>query len=263
MNNKDKLHDEVETMSRQFSLGAHIAIEMLKDGQLPFDEWYKKVTLEGDIAITPLNNLRLIWIWDTLRKDQNLKDVFQDLSPAGMRWNRNSPPILAMKKGSWFLIGLSRNAASALLFPPRKPPQEELVVFQLLDDLFMQPGRNDRLECCDCPCLLQLRPDEVYTKERESDIMGIDMEQIKFLGKGVIQVEVPSINQAYTVASRRLEPKRRSHGGNVYEHVVYADEQRDHRLENIRLLVELGEWGTPSPPRTNSSNLPLFPDEPT
>ena len=259
MQDKDKLFEEVEIMTRLFNKAAHLAVEMLKDGQLPFDAWYSEVTSTGDIPRTTANNLRLIWIWDSIRQDPILKDVFQDLSPAGMRWNRNSLPFFVMKRESWFVIGLSRSDASGLLSPNNKPPQEEHASFQLLDDLYMRPGRNDRLECCGCSCLLQLRPDEVYTKERELDILGVGVEQIRFLDTSIIQIEVPSINQAYMVASRRLEPDRLSHGGNIFEHVVYVGDQVRYRLEKIRLAVELGEWEVPNPPPATLSDPSVFP----
>ncbi len=247
-------------MIRQFEMAAHVAVEMLKDGQLSFDAWYEEVTQQGGFEKTPGNNLRLIWTWDSLRQDPVLKNEFQNLSPAGMHWNRNSQPFLVLERDSWFVIGLSRNGAGGLKSSRNKPPQEELAAFQLLGDLSMQPGRNDRLECCDCPCLLQLRPDQVYAKEREMDIMGVRIEQIMHLGNSLILIEVPSINQAYTVASRRLEPKRRSHVGNIYEHVLYVNGPKRCRLEDIRLAVEIGEWRLPSAPKITSEH-PLFPED--
>jgi hypothetical protein len=258
---KNDLHNEVEKMIRQFEMAAHVAVEMLKDGQISFDAWYEEVTQQGGFEKTPGNNLRLIWTWDSLRQDPVLKNEFQNLSPAGMHWNRNSQPFLVLERDSWFVIGLSRYDTGGLTCAGNKPPQEELAAFQLLGDLSMQPGRNDRLECCDCPCLLQLRPDQVYAKERELDIMGVRIEQIKHLGNRLILIEVPSINQAYTVASRRLEPERRSHGGNIYEHVVYVGENQRRRLEEIRLAVELGRWKLPSSPQESSSNYSLFPED--
>lgn len=258
---KNELHDEVETMIRQFGLAAHVAVEMVKDGQLSFDSWYEEVTKRSEFSKSSKDDLRLIWIWDSLRQDPVLKHVFQNLSPAGMRWNRESGRFFVLKRGSWFVVGLQQNSAGVLLFPGNKPPKDELAAIQLLDDLYLRPGRNDRLECCECHCLLQLRPDEVYAKEREMDILGVANEQIKLLDYRLIQIEVPSLNQAYTIASRRLEPERRSHGGNIYEHVVYVGDQKRYRLEDIRLAVELGEWGSTAPTHVTSSEHPLFPDE--
>ena len=259
MNHKDKLHGEVETMTRLFNLGAHVAIEMLEDGQLPFDEWYGAVTKKGDISTTPTNNLRLIWIWDSLRQDADLKDFLKDLSPAGMQWNRHSGPFLVLQRDSWLLIGLQHTPASTLLSSRSGPPEDEKVSIQLLDDLLMRPGRNDHLECSDCKCLLQLRVDVVYSTEREMDILGVKYEQIVSLREGVIQVLAPSINHAYTIASRRLEPERRSHSGNIYEHVVYVGDRGRFLLGDIRLAVEIGEWGSQVRPDLNSSDDLLFP----
>ena len=56
-------------------------------------------------------------------------------------------------------------------------------------------------------------------------------------------MNVRSLNQAYTKASLRLEPRRRSHGGRVYEHVAFMDENDKYvPLEKIRKDVEKRLW---------------------
>ena len=76
------------------------------------------------------------------------------------------------------------------------------------------------------------------------------------LGKGIVTVRVDSLNQAYTVSSRRLEPNRRSHGGRTYDHVVHVGQGTRTPLETIRQRVENDEWEVPpaSPPANSQSN---------
>ncbi len=109
----------------------------------------------------------------------------------------------------------------------------------------MKPGKGGRLECDDCEALVTIRVTEVNSVEREADIMRIEHDRIT-LGNGFVQVRVDSLNQAYTVSSRRLEPERRSHGGRTYDHVVHATETKRTRLEDIRQEVERGVLGIPT-----------------
>lgn len=261
MDDKESIHKEVEKLVCLFQTAAHIAAEMIANGQLSFDDWFDEVK-KYDAGGSFFDSLRLqtrsIWIWNSLRRDPGLQQFFESLSPAGVRWNRDSDPMLVIKRNDWFVIAFQ---GGSCLSANAKPPSQEPAAFVLLDDLFMRPGRNDRLECCDCRCLLHLRPEDIYPIEREIDILRVDREQIIELDEGLIKIEVPSINQAYTVASRRLEPDRRTHGGNVYEHVVHVGNAARNRLEAIRLSVELGEWPLPTDRSQSSYQYPLFPDD--
>jgi hypothetical protein len=57
-----------------------------------------------------------------------------------------------------------------------------------------------------------------------------------------IHVNVKSLNHAYTKASLRLEPNRRSHGGRVYDHVAYKTDKGFIPLETIRNEFEEKMW---------------------
>ena len=89
--------------------------------------------------------------------------------------------------------------------------------------------------------------------------MRIDVERI-IVEKDVVTIRVDSLNQAFTVASRRLQPERRSHGGRIYDHIVHVRGHVRTRLEEIRRKVESGSWKIPEEaaesPASDSSNHP-------
>lgn len=58
----------------------------------------------------------------------------------------------------------------------------------------------------------------------------------------MIAVEAKSLNQAYTIASKLLEPNRRSHGGRVYDIAWYLKDRNFMSLLEIRELAEMGSW---------------------
>ena len=53
-------------------------------------------------------------------------------------------------------------------------------------------------------------------------------------------VNVKSLNHAYTAASLRLQPNRRSHGGRVYDHLAVKQDKDFKPLEAIRVEQEKG-----------------------
>jgi hypothetical protein len=255
----EQLHSELGLLVQIMDVGGHLAIEMHSSGTVSYDEWVQEVRKRIQLPDNPTNNLRLIWVWDSLRKAEAFREEFRKFPPAGMVWNHSSEPILVLDRESLLVIGLSPSASRVLLTSGHKDPLEEIATIRLIDDLYMRPGRNDHLECMGCRCLLQLRASPVYSRERELDILGIEDTQLAHLSDGRIVVEVGSINQAYTVASRRLEPDRHSHGGNIYQNVVYVNEIERLQLDYLRLLVEVGRWGSKTEKR--NQQLPLFPDK--
>ena len=63
-----------------------------------------------------------------------------------------------------------------------------------------------------------------------------------------LAVNVKSLNHAYTAASLRLQPNRRSHGGRVYDHLALKQEKDFKPLEAIRVehrkkvMGAIGVW---------------------
>ena len=134
-----------------------------------------------------------------------------------------------------------RRAPSLRHLSHNSPATEERVSVLTEQPLRMRPGKHDRLECSDCKSIVSIRVAQTFEVEREADIMRIEADRI-VVEERLIRVHVDSLNQAYTVSSRRLEPKRRSHGGRTYDHLVHVGRWKRMPLENIRCLVESGQW---------------------
>lgn len=109
--------------------------------------------------------------------------------------------------------------------------------------LMMQPGKAAarRFECGDGECELDIRVEKPGTAEQEAVLMKLKLDEVK-VKDGRVIVHARSLNHAYTVASRRLQPHRRSHGGRAYNHVAWCKGNQWVTLENIRCAVESGTW---------------------
>jgi hypothetical protein len=233
----------VEAIGAQLMTGARLVLDMLDRGDTPsFYEWHKLMTGPGSPSFGSVNDLQLIWVWDSLRKSPLLEEALRPLSPAGMLWNRESEPITVLRKESWLCIALQFGETHHLLRKTEYPPVAERAVVHLLEDLQLRPGRQDRLECCDCRCDLTLRVPDTFAPERELDMLGVHDDKLLHLGHGLLRVRADSLNHAYTIASRRLEPGRRTHGGSAYTHLVFVDKDRRILLEDIRIGAEHGWW---------------------
>jgi len=61
--------------------------------------------------------------------------------------------------------------------------------------------------------------------------------------RNMVMVWVRSLNHAFTVTSRRLQPHRRGHGGRIYDYIAWRREDNQWiSLETIRRDVEAGTW---------------------
>lgn len=210
-----------------------------------YSDWANRLCGKARLDEDSVMESRLMWLWDAIRTEPQLSQQFSDLLPAAAPWRNRDDRFKVFDAGEWFVIGMKGSQVTELLKLNRKP-WEESVAVQTKKTLFMKPGKGGRLECNDCEALVTIRVTEVSSVEREADIMRIEHDRIT-LGNGFVQVRVDSLNQAYTVSSRRLEPERRSHGGRTYDHVVHATETKRIRLEDIRQEVERGVMGIPSP----------------
>jgi hypothetical protein len=108
--------------------------------------------------------------------------------------------------------------------------------------------------------------DETYgerEREAEARLLAVRPEQVRLEPQqGLTVVEVPTLNDAYARASMRLEPRRRTHAGNVFLEAFWWSDPRPGpprfslpdrpqlllRLDEIRHAVDLGSWTCPSSP---------------
>ena len=206
-----------------------------------FQEWSRAVREELKLTDDTNTNAQLIWLWESLRRAPKLRHLFGDLASATVPWTSKTDRFEVFPPDQCFLIGMNGGEVARLLQSHDSPATEERVSVMTEQPLRMRPGKHDRLECSDCKSIVTIRVDQTFEVEREGDIMRIEADRI-VVEERIIRVRVDSLNQAYTVSSRRLEPNRRSHGGRTYDHLVHVGRWKRMPLENIRLLVESGQW---------------------
>lgn len=214
-----------------------------EDGVL-YADWASAVKndLRGtDFVVT---DRLLMWAWESLRSEATIERQVGSLPAAGACWKDKNERFRVLHDGAMLLIGLKPANVEMLRQSTKKNPMEEDLVVTLEAPLYMKPGKASRLECCDATANVRIRVTEAYSAEREADIARVPQDQIS-ISKDVVTVQVESLNQAYTVASRRLEPERRSHGGRAYDHMLYVQGRHRYTLEEIRQKVESGTWDVP------------------
>ena len=113
----------------------------------------------------------------------------------------------------------------------------------------MRRGKSGRLECCPVGATLTYLVEDLHSLQEEADLIGVSSSWLQIEAcshpafTGQVYVEVRSLNQAYTLASRRLQPHRRSHTGNIYDKISWTPPTAEPLLlGEVRLLVESGEW---------------------
>jgi hypothetical protein len=246
-------YEHAAQVSRLFISGVMLLHGMLTENDpTTFKVWASRLREDKSFENGLLTDDRLMWLWDMLRSEPELEHKFGSLPPAAAPWAGTKRLIKVFEPGEWFAIGLKRDTVTALLKRPHKNATEETVSVKTLQPLSMKSGKGGRLECCDCEAMVTIRVAEIHPPAREADIMEVDVGRIT-LGDGVVIVQVDSLNQAYTVSSRRLEPGRRSHGGRTYDHLVHVGKEKRTPLEAIRRQVENGDWITPESVQTSTA----------
>ena len=107
----------------------------------------------------------------------------------------------------------------------------------------MGPGTSGsrRFECKDVNARVEIRVGKPGTPKEEAVLTTLEPKNI-VVERDTITASVRSLNHAYTVTSRRLEPNRRVHGGRIYDHIALRKNEQWISLEHIRCEVEVGEW---------------------
>lgn len=235
----------IDQTTNLFFTGAQLLHEVRQQstakGVVRFRDWSAAICENTKLNSEITSKRHLIWLWECLRLAPDLLDLFGDLPPATVPWSSKDQRFEVFGDKASFVIGMNAGEISQLLQATAKAPAEERVSVLTEEPLRMRPGKKDRLECCDCEATVTIRVEKAFSLEREADIMRIEADRITIDGK-TITVRVDSLNQAYTISSRRLEPRRRSHGGRTYDHMVHAGKGTRITLEDIRQLVESGEW---------------------
>jgi hypothetical protein len=214
------------------------------DNGLAYSNWAAGVRGEFRETSIELSDSQLHWAWNAIREEETVRSRFGALPPPGVQWKSSRDRFLVLSSGEIFAVALKAAELDTLLRNQAKDSPWRVTV-RLVGQLEMKPGKADRLECCDVRADVRIQVSTCYPVEREADVMRIDADRIS-VEEGVVTARVDSLNQAYTVASRRLEPERRSHGGRTYDRYVLMRSNERLLLERIRQRVEAGDWPEPA-----------------
>ena len=113
---------------------------------------------------------------------------------------------------------------------------------EILEPLMLRPGKAQRLECCDVPTSLRIHLSGKLSIDQEAPAFKVNAKDI-IIREAVVEVSVKSLNHAYTKASLRLQPHRRSPGGKAYNHVaLWLGGNAYEPLEEVRKRNENRIW---------------------
>ena len=244
-----KLFDTT-TRWQRLSVLIEMAGEILEDLthrglEATFQPWFVALKEKASIKQVNLDHSDAEWLWDVLRSEPSVQREFGSLPPAGSSWFQQTEHFDVLNKGECFGVGLRLPDIRDLLNRTDKPPTDEAIVVRLLEKLRMRPGKASRLECYSVLSELIINVEETFDEEREAKIMRV-APQLITMGDKSVTVIAKSLNQAYTMASRRLEPERRGPNGHAYDRLVYLGRNNRLTLETIRRQVETGKWEVPT-----------------
>ncbi len=235
-----------QRLSLLVELGGYALDEFNERGVLPkFQPWFVSVKEMAAMKQVNFDHSDAEWLWDVLRSESSVQRELGSLPPAGVSWFKQTEHFHLLPKGARFAIGLSPYEVRNLLQTPSETAPDARIVVRLLEKLRMRPGKASRLECCNVLGELTIKAEETFGSDREAEIMRVEPQLIT-LGEKTVTVITKSLNQAYSVASRRLEPNRRQHGGHTYDRLVYLGSCERIKLEHIRRRVETDDWEVPA-----------------
>ena len=231
----------------QLLLSGGVQLEMLANKmlQVTFDLWVKSVRLDVKERGIVLSEEQAKWLWEALTREPRIAtELGSRIVSAEEQWQEQKP-VFVLKAGEnlgLFLKPFSSFGASALPLTSDAQPQARI---KLLGALDMKPGKitSRRFECCDVECTVEIVVDKPGTIEQEAVLMKVEPSGLTVDGS-LVTVSAGSLNHAFTLTSRRLQPHRRSHGGRAYDHVAWRNKNQWIPLETIRGFVENGKWGT-------------------
>ena len=140
-----------------------------------------------------------------------------------------------------FLKGLTAFGAPVLSPPGNTRPE---AIITLLGPLTMGPGKAGRFECKDVKARVEIPVEKAGSLDQEAVLMKLERIDVT-VQRNMVMVWVRSLNHAFTVTSRRLQPHRRGHGGRIYDHIAWRKDKQWISLEAIRREVEAGRWNLP------------------
>lgn len=229
----------------QLVLMGGFQIDMLAKGgrQVAFQVWCEAVKRAAADRGTILQDGELEWLWGALTTEPRIqRELGAQLLPREDDW-KSQEHVPVLNRGQMlgvFLKPFTSFGGPVLSVPPETQPAG---MIRLLDTLNMGPGKaaSRRFECRDVNATVEIRVGKPGSQEQEAILMKLEPKDVVVKG-GTVTASVRSLNHAFTVTSRRLQPHRRSHGGRIYDHIAWRKNNRWISLEDIRREVEAGKW---------------------
>ena len=206
-----------------------------------YSDW-KKLVKAARPNDTSLVDRKLIWLWEAITAEPDIKDRLRNkIVSLDGEW-KEIEPFDCLPKDSKF--GIFFKGFQTFGYPAFKKIKdvEPDAEAEILEPLFLRPGKSHRLECCDVNTLLRIHLSRESTIEQEALAFKVDKEDIKIQGM-TVELPLKSLNHAFTKASLRLQPHRRGHGGKAYFHVALrVGDKLFEPLEEIRKKNEERIW---------------------
>lgn len=229
----------------QLLLIGGVQLEVLagRRDRVTFKVWAEAVAVDARKRGLAISDGQLDWLWEALTTEPRVARELRGRIVSGEEEWKGQEPVLALKPGAelgLFLKPFTAFGAPVLALPPEARPE---CMITLRSALMMQPGKATarRFECCDVECEVDIRVEKPGTDEQEAVLMKLEPDEVK-VKDGRVLAHARSLNHAFTVATRRLRPHRRSHGGRAYDHVAWHKGNQWVTLESIRSAVEAGKW---------------------
>lgn len=210
------------------------------ENEIRFPKWAKLIK---DARGKPdhLTIAKLKWLWESITKEPGIKNYLGSrLISLDDEWKKIEPfeRLPANSHFAIFFKNFQSYGLPVLPFLKEVNPDAEA---EILEPLYLRPGKARRLECCDVQTRLEIHPNTLGPVNVEAAALKVEIKDVT-IRKGCIDVKVKSLNHAYTTASLRLQPTRRSHGGKIYDHIAYKDGKDLIPLEKIRSDHEKQLW---------------------
>lgn len=267
----DRGERRADELGRVLTLGARCLHDLLERGPLSPPDWFRTMqNVEGlramvgriddrqqrevDERADTLHGISedtLAWVWDSLVSNPHWGDEVR----RQIRWGDGERDGIELFPPGTELVALFKPfSTTSGERTTQQDTRNQCALIRLRDTLRMQRGKRGRLECASVECELwvfippHLDPERAKERLRPKDgVESVRTFQVEVPGgergqyRSGVRAVAGSLNQAYSMASGVLETDRRSHGGRIYEHVVWLGHDSCVGLDSIRNALE--RWG--------------------
>jgi hypothetical protein len=183
-----------------------------------YSDW-KRLIKSARPNDSSLNDSRLLWLWECITTEPGTKiRLGEKIVSLDDEWKKSKKVEALPPKSKFGIFFKAFQSFGYPTFQKIKNVQPDAEA-EILEALFLRPGKSHRLECCDVKTLLRIHLSQKSSIEQESLLFKVEEKDVKILGN-TVEVSAKSLNHAFTKASLRLQPHRRGHGGKAYHHVA-------------------------------------------